>query len=278
MKHILTAFIISFSLPGPVSSSQEITPFWIPSDTAGCLHGESTPSAPVPCGVLPSTEPTLLLDRSGGQSLAFRDTAAHPPLQAGGDDVASADSARSDSLRRAMVRRLLPPHLSLLESGLWGERGILRSPGLFGPLMPESRKKDLSLRRTMLTLHQVGGFVTLGLMATTVYFGQMALDNPRTRSYRETHSDFVGLTIVSYSLTGALALLSPPPLIRRDEFSTTELHKILAWVHVVGMIVTPILGASLEHSLSYDQRARFHQLSAYITTATFATAMIVITF
>jgi hypothetical protein len=49
-------------------------------------------------------------------------------------------------------------------------------------------------------------------------------------------------------------------------------------VHVAGMILTPILGASLRHSMNYDQLARFHQISAYATTATFAAAMITVTF
>jgi hypothetical protein len=111
-----------------------------------------------------------------------------------------------------------------------------------------------------------------------VYYGQKTLDNPMNRSYRNTHGNFVSATIISYSLTGALALFAPPPLIRRDEVSTTSIHKLLAWVHVAGMILTPILGASLRHSMNYDQLARFHQISAYITTATFAAAMVVITF
>jgi hypothetical protein len=177
-----------------------------------------------------------------------------------------------------MMRRLLPEHLSLVERGLWGESGLLRTTGIAGPLTPEARKNELSVRRGMLTVHQIGGLVTLGLMGTTVYFGQMSLDHPQTRSYRNSHGNFVSATIIAYSLTGALALLSPPPLIRRDEVSTTSIHKTLAWVHVAGMILTPILGASLRHTLNYDQLARFHQISGYVTTATFAAAMIVITF
>ena len=130
----------------------------------------------------------------------------------------------------------------------------------------------------MLTIHQIGGFVTLGLMGTAVYYGQMTLDNPRIRAYRGNHQTFVTATIASYAATGLLAALSPPPLIRRDETSTTSIHKTLAWVHFAGMILTPILGASLRRSFSYTQLAHFHQVSAYVTTATLAAALIVITF
>jgi hypothetical protein len=191
------------------------------------------------------------------------------------------DTVRVDSAQTAPKRRLLPENMSFLERGLWGEHGFLRSIGIASPLTPEARKSELSLRRTMLTMHQIGGFVTLGLMATTVYYGQKSLDNissPNYRSYRNNHQTFVALTIGSYSLTGLLAILTPPPLIRRDEFSTTTLHKTLAWVHFVGMVVTPIIGASLHSRLNDDQRARFHQYSAYITTAALATSLIVITF
>ena len=190
----------------------------------------------------------------------------------------SADTVRADSLPRPLVRRLMPENLSFVENKLWGEDGLMRTTGLASPLSPEARKNELTLRRTMLTIHQIGGFVTLGLMGTAVYYGQQSLDNPRIRTYRRDHQTFVTATIASYAVTGLLAALSPPPLIRRDETSTTSIHKTLAWIHFAGMILTPILGASLHRSFSYNQLAHFHQISAYVTLATLAAALIVITF
>ncbi len=147
-----------------------------------------------------------------------------------------------DSTQQPPKPRLLPDNLSFFERAMWGESGFLRGVGIASPLSPEVRKHELSVRRTMLTMHQIGGFVTLGLMATTVYYGQRYLDHDQ-RNDRNMHQTFVAATIASYAATGLLAILSPPPLIRRDEFSTTTLHKTLAWVHVAGMIITPILGA-----------------------------------
>jgi hypothetical protein len=95
---------------------------------------------------------------------------------------------------------------------------------------------------------------------------------------KSQHSTFVVATIVSYGCTAALSIFSPPPLIRRDEVSTTTLHKTLAWVHFAGMIVTPILGSMIGRHQDYDQRARTHQIAAYITTGTLAVSMIVMTF
>jgi len=183
-----------------------------------------------------------------------------------------------DSIVTPPKRQLLPSKISFLEKWLWDENGMVREIGIAGPLTPESRKTELGARRTMLTMHQIGGFVTLGLMGSAVYCGQRLLDG--NRGYRGLHQGFVVATIASYSVTGLLAVLSPPPLIRRGEFSTTTLHKTLAWVHFVGMVVTPILGATLHgtRTLNFDQTARFHQVSAYITTAALATSLIVITF
>ena len=164
-----------------------------------------------------------------------------------------------------------------MEKWLWGEDGVVRGIGLEPPLTPNERRSELSLRRTMLTAHQIGGFVTLGLMIGAVYFGQQIIDGHP--EYRRNHQYFVTATIISYSATGLLAILSPPPLIRRNEVSTTTIHKTLAWIHVAGMIITPILGGMIKRrSSSAMESEHIHQISGYLTTATFAASMIVVTF
>jgi hypothetical protein len=188
-----------------------------------------------------------------------------------------------DSASRSSNARLLPKNISFGEQLMWGENGMMRSIGIVPELSPQERKFELSLRRTMLTTHQIGGFITLGLMASTAYYGQQVLNENQDPSRRHqllrTHKALIGATIISYTATGLLSVLSPPPLIRRDENSTTTLHKTLAWVHVAGMILTPIIGQTIKHSgANYDQVARFHQIAGYVTTATFATSLIVITF
>ncbi len=172
--------------------------------------------------------------------------------------------------------KLLPDNISFMERTLWGEHGLFRSVGLASPLSVESRRSELSLRRTMLTAHQIGGYVTLGMMGTAIYFGQKVLDG--RNDLRGTHKTFVAATIGAYSLTALLSVLSPPPLIRRDEFSTTTLHKTLAWVHFAGMVVTPILGSMINRHADYYTRAHTHQVAAYITGATLALSMVVMTF
>jgi len=192
------------------------------------------------------------------------------------------ETSPARTLPARSTAHLLPENMSLMERGLWGESGFFRWVGIAGDLTPESRKSELSARRTMLTMHQIGGFVTLGLMGATVYYGQRYL-NYSDRTDLNHHKQFVTYTIISYSLTGLLAIISPPPLIRRGETSTTTIHKTLAWVHVAGMILTPIVGSMIRKrsgKYSYDDlaTAHFHQVSAYVTTGVFAASLIVITF
>ena len=182
-----------------------------------------------------------------------------------------------DSLFNDNQPKLLPENISLMENLLWGKSGLTREIGLIAPLSPEERDYELSIRRTMLTAHQLGGFATLALMLTADYFGQRVIDG--NRRLGDTHQKMVAATIVSYSLTGLLAILSPPPLIRREENSTTTLHKTLAWVHAAGMILTPILGSMIGGRRHFNiDKAHYHQISGYLTTAIFASAMIVVTF
>lgn len=207
--------------------------------------------------------------------LSYSQELATKPTQKTGP-ISFSDSARVDSLPRVVTRRLLPPNMSFAERGLWGEDGLTRRWGLVAALTPEERQNELKIRRTMLSAHQIGGFVTLGFMAAACYFGQRSIDDRSNRNLLGSHQTFETATIISYSATGLLSVLSPPPMIRRDEISTTTIHKTLAWIHFTGMVVTPILGSMIGRN-SDSERAHIHQISGYITTAVFAASMIVIT-
>ena len=182
-----------------------------------------------------------------------------------------------DSLFEDTKPKLLPDKMSIMESFLWGENGLTRKIGLVDDLSPDEREHELSIRRAMLTTHQIGGFTTLALMLAADYFGQKRIDGNRNAG--DIHQTLIAATIITYSATAMLAILSPPPLIRRDEESTTTLHKTLAWFHVAGMILTPILGSMIGGRRHFNiDKAHYHQISGYITTAIFAASMIVVTF
>ena len=181
------------------------------------------------------------------------------------------------------MRRLLPEDMSWTEKLLWGVHGIFRS----GELTPQKRKSELELRRTMLTWHQRLGITTWFLMGATVLAGQLTLNG--NRKYRDWHSPLADATIIGYGATALLAILSPPPLIRRSgEHDTVFWHKILAYIHAAGMIALPILANNIVSRSRFngvrgpemfnDARARAHQITAYITFAAFSASIITIFF
>ena len=189
-----------------------------------------------------------------------------------------------DTLMVEEKPKLLPDNISFGEKLFWGEHGVFRSLGIASPLSADVRRNELGVRRTMLTAHQIGGFLALASMIGTAWTGQRTIDLPRNRTLRDAHQKMIAATIATYSITGLLSILSPPPMIRRDEGSTTTIHKLLAWVHVAGMILTPIIGSTVSQrsgnkalGINVD-KAHFHQYAGYLTTAVFAASMIVITF
>ena len=196
-----------------------------------------------------------------------------------------------DTLMVEEKPKLLPDKISFGERFFWGENGFFRGIGFASPLTPEVRKNELTVRRAMLTMHQIGGFLALASMIGTAWTGQRTIDLPKNRNLRDAHQKFVLSTILTYTLTASLSILSPPPYIRRDEGGTTSIHKTLAWFHVAGMILTPIIGSMVSQRSARttpgtgptdpsinQSKARFHQYAGYITTLIFAASMIVITF
>jgi hypothetical protein len=174
---------------------------------------------------------------------------------------------------------LLPDKMSVLEKGLWGKNGLFRITGL-APLTLEARQNELKLRRAMLSIHQIGGFTTLGLMAISAYYGKKAYD--LVPGYAEKHRTLVRATIATYTLTALFALMSPPPLIKRDDKrSSLTIHKTLAWIHGAGMIATAILGRRVRESTTLDDYNRLKKIHMGVAITTFtalASSMIVITF
>jgi hypothetical protein len=190
-------------------------------------------------------------------------------------------SLKADSLSDAkakLEKRLLPQNMSLWEKSMWGGSGLWRATNI-APLEPQVRQDELGIRRTMLTLHQIAGYATLVSMIGTAIYGQRVING--NFEVLDTHKAFATTTIVLYMTTGAMSLFSPPPLIRRDNWSTTSTHKLLALIHFTGILLTPFLARQVAKGNSaedFDQRRRVHQISGYITTAAFASSIVVFAF
>lgn len=182
----------------------------------------------------------------------------------------------TDSLEQLRKRRLLPKNISLMERAFWGENGIFRATGI-AALTPESRKEELEVRRTMLTMHQVAGIATLGLMIATVVVGQRYVDGDFT--LYDTKRRLGNATVFAYMTTAGFSLFAPPPAIRRDEWNSISTHKLLALIHFTGMIITPILANRIASpNGDYNQKVSVHQTAAYITTAAFSASIISLAF
>jgi hypothetical protein len=203
------------------------------------------------------------------QDTAIQDTSS---FDASFDALMGDSSATSDAATKEHSYGLLPNRMGPMESFMWSEKGLMRKT-FDMPLTREQREKELGFRRTMLGLHQIGGFVTLAALIGTVALGQMTYNG--NESMGDLHGAMAVTAITSYFTTATLAIFTPPPAIRRGEWSTVSTHKLLATVHFTGMMLTPLLGSMIEDNR--DVRT-LHLVSGYTTTATFAAALLVVTF
>lgn len=176
------------------------------------------------------------------------------------------------SVRGIQTQTLLPNRLGPMESVLWSEHGWMRRAFDF-PLTPDSREHELKLRRTMLTYHQLGGYVTLASMVATCILGQMVINGDDGLADAKIVS--ANATVALYFATAALSIFTPPPLIRRENWSSTSTHKLLGILHFAGMVITPLIAPEFKQK---DTQRTLHQVSGYATTAIFGAAMLVMTF
>ena len=167
----------------------------------------------------------------------------------------------------AIKQRLLPDRMLFTQRALWGKNGLMRSFNRF-ELTLEKREKELKLRRKFLVGHQILGYATLagmiaqGVMGSQLYKGKYEL-------YRK-HKNLGNIVSATYFTTAGLSLFAPPPLVSEKKgLSSTRAHKWLATVHFSAMIATNLLA---------EERKDWHRAAAYTAFASYATAMIVLTF
>ena len=168
---------------------------------------------------------------------------------------------------------LMPQKMLFTQSILWGSHGLLKDKLGNGDIIKE-RTIQLNIRRKMLQVHQLGGFLTLGAMlAQGIVGSQLYNGDYKVKQLHENLGAFVNL---SYGLTAVNSLFTPPAVFHRDKkLSSMRIHKWLAVVHLTGMIATNILGNSIKNDPSLKP---WHRAAAYTTFASMATSMIVIKF
>ncbi|ARK09973.1 hypothetical protein [Fibrivirga algicola] len=172
---------------------------------------------------------------------------------------------------------LLPDHMLISQRLFWGKNGLMRITNA-SPLTAEGRSHELKIRRTMLKLHQIGGFVTLaGFVAQGIIGSQLYKAGASDyRRLKDLHESMATAINISYATTALLSLTSPPPAVgQRRGLSTIKLHKYLAIVHMAGMIATNILAGQISENAALKP---YHRAAAYTTFGAFATAIIVLKF
>ncbi|MDA0757734.1 MAG: hypothetical protein O3C01_03605 [Bacteroidetes bacterium] len=163
---------------------------------------------------------------------------------------------------------LLPERIVFTQSLLWGKNGLLRKTGI-SPLNIENREKELKIRKTMLTVHQVIGYVTLASMVAQGIIGGK-LYNGQDDLYK-THKTMGSIVNIGYFTGAGLSLFAPPPLINKKVrgLNSIKAHKMLATLHFTAMVAT---------NYYKDKNKDSHKAAAYTAFASYATAVLVIKF
>jgi hypothetical protein len=146
--------------------------------------------------------------------------------------------------------------------------------------------QQLGRRRTMLQLHQLGGYATLATMTVAVVLGQINyLDKygggGDTGRWITPHAIAAFTAAGVFAATGVLAVLAPSPLEKPLRLDTVTLHKIAMAVATAGLVAQVVLGpitASKEGQLSQRDFALVHQIVGYTTLVATYTGFLVLTF
>ena len=139
----------------------------------------------------------------------------------------------------------------------------------------------LDRRTHMLKIHQRLGLITIAPLIGTLIAANGAKDSHNdgspSSSGRQLHAALGGITAGMYLTTASFAIFAPKAPPGTKVRGPIRVHRMLAWVHGSGMILTPILGA-----LAYQQRdrgekvhgiAQAHAPAAIITSIAYGLAI-----
>lgn len=138
----------------------------------------------------------------------------------------------------------------------------------------------LDRRSHMLQIHQKLGLITAIPLIATMISGAYAGGRPyvTSRTGRNVHASLGAVTVGLYAATAYYAIAAPH-IHGVKSTGQTRAHIDLAWVHLPGMILTPLLG-----EMAYAQRAkgervhgiaRLHGQVAVITFGAYMAALLV---
>ncbi len=133
----------------------------------------------------------------------------------------------------------LPKNMPFIKNVLWGNNGIIRNSFI----NPDSRIKELRIRRNMLQLHQRFALFTLGAMLYQSNIGyKMTEEADGYLKYKDLHMNLGYFTFSTYMTAASLSIFSPPGMKYTKKISSIKLHRYLALIHFAGMAMQPSLG------------------------------------
>ncbi len=140
----------------------------------------------------------------------------------------------------------------------------------------------LNKRSHMLQIHQKLGMVTVAAMVAALIVSHNAKGRhglPGSPSGRNLHAALGATTAGLYAATAYFALAAPKVHGVKVR-GAIRLHKVMAWIHGPGMIMTVILGAMAYSQENNGERvhgiAKYHSDAAMVTAAALGTAVMAV--
>ncbi len=150
----------------------------------------------------------------------------------------------------------------------------------FLPAQTQGSAQDqarLDKRSHMLQLHQRLGLITVVPLAATLISSTLAAGKNSSSTERDLHGALGAVTTGLY-LTSAYYAIFAPKVPGTKTRGPIRLHKVLAWIHGPGMILTPVLGAMAFAQRSRGERvhgiASAHGAVAVVTAAAYGAAIL----
>ena len=135
-------------------------------------------------------------------------------------------------------------------------------------------QKTLDDRRYYLKQHQVWGLIAAGTMVAAFVSGG-------EESLPPEHPYFAGLAVASYAASAVTSWLAPDVPSAKISGGSAW-HRRLVYIHLPGMILTPILGymaaKKFEKSEGLDTPEKYHRDVAGITAGTLVLSAILVSF
>ncbi|HKW17360.1 MAG TPA: carboxypeptidase-like regulatory domain-containing protein [Terriglobales bacterium] len=199
-------------------------------------------------------------------------------LALGGYEVTASAEGFAAQTTKVTITAGTPPSLNIALAP--SSSGPSLSDLGFSPAQTQGSAAEqarLDKRSHMLKVHQRFGVITTVPLVATVLTGFAAGGKQTSSTDRDLHAALGSTTALLYGVTAYYAIFAPKILGTKTR-GPIKAHKILAWIHGPGMVLTPILGAMAFSQKSKGERihgiASLHGPVAVITAGAYGAAIL----